>query len=72
MANYKLRVLVKKRDYGMWVLFALFWAFFVFFPWKCLGIKPLWFGWIPNWLGVASIFIIIYVIIWLIFFGKRR
>ncbi len=72
MANYKLRILVKKRDYGMWVLFALFWAFFVIFPWKILGIKPLWFGWVPNWLGVAGIFIILYVIIWLSFFAKRR
>lgn len=72
MANYDLRVLIKKKDLGWWLTFGLFWVFFVFFPWKVLGIKPLWFGWVPNWLGVAAVIIAVYVALWINFFQKKR
>ena len=68
--NYGLRIFPKDPKKRWWgAFFTITLLILVFFPWRVLGLEPLWFGWLPNWFAVSSLLIIVWVIAWVFYMG---
>ncbi|ATW26752.1 hypothetical protein [Candidatus Formimonas warabiya] len=73
MFDYSWRIWPKTKRGKMWgSIFTLFWIFFIFFPWGKLGVEPLAFGWLPNWLLVLMVVQVIYLTLWWVFMREKE